>query len=517
MKNRRNRSALSSRACCILIVLLIACLAGCGPADEGANLTPTAAARPTRTPAPTAAPSPTPVSWAERLPAIRWVAYSPTNADPDRGIEPSVESMRLDLAALRRAGFTGLVTYSASGTAGQALPELAEELGFDGLIIGIWDPASSSERSAAIAAAKNPIVLGYCVGNEGLNKRYELAALSAAIDELKAATGKPVTTTEEIDDYSDEALLALGDWVFPNAHPYFHNQIDPLTAVEWTAAAYADMQRRAQRLVIFKEVGLPTAGNAFGQLSEENQASYYQQLAKTEVNFVYFEGFDQIWKTTLPIEPYWGIFRADRSPKLLAYALMGEPPVPTPTAADPDFTVYRDMDFSGNHFSPSGYMGDTGDIRIDRAWTENPHSGATSIQITYTAEGKESTRCGGYRPPCKWAGVYWQEPPNNWGTNAVWQGQGYDLSGYRRVAFWARADAPVRVEFKVGGIIGAYGDSLAYPRGILAALNGEWQEFEIDLEGADLSHIIGGFAWVATWEECPGGAVFYLDDIRFVK
>ena len=161
-------------------------------------------------------------------------------------------------------------------------------------------------------------------------------------------------------------------------------------------------------------------------------------------------------------------------------------------------------------------MGDIKDISINEAYTENPHSGKTSIQIVYTAKGKGSTNCL-YGPPCKWAGVYWQEPPNNWGQDEVWKDQGYDLSGYNHLTFWARAEQNTVVEFKVGGITGPYGDSLEYPRSILANLTQEWQEFQIDLSGADLSHIIGGFVWVTNWEENPGGVTFYLDDIKFEK
>jgi exo-beta-1,3-glucanase (GH17 family) len=217
-------------------------------------------------------------SWEEKVSNIVWVAYSPPTADPEKGIEAAPESIREDLTVLRRAGFTGLVTYSSSGVLGRELPTLAQSQGFQGLIMGIWDPSNQEEIAAAEAAAEFPIVLGFCVGNEGLQKRYEMPALSATIKDLREKTGKPVATTEEIDDYSDENLLQLGDWVFPNTHPYFHNQLDPDAAVRWTQAAYDDFKRRTDRFVLFKEVGLPTAGDSEGKLSETNQERYYQEL-----------------------------------------------------------------------------------------------------------------------------------------------------------------------------------------------------------------------------------------------
>jgi exo-beta-1,3-glucanase (GH17 family) len=464
--------------------------------------------------------SPTPIPQVT-LPALRWIAYSPTNADPNRSIEPTIDSIEKDLLVLREAGFTGLVTYSASGIVGRELPRLAQAAGFQGLIVGVWDVANQDEMAAAAASSLNPIVLGFCVGNEGLHKRYDMSQLRSAISKLKSSTAKPVTTTEEIDDYVDEELLAVGDWVFPNAHPYFHGQTEPDLAVRWTDAAFTDLERRAgARFVMFKEVGLPTAGDTTGDLSEENQRDYYQELAKTEVRFVYFEAFDMEWKTTLPIEPHWGLFRSDRSPKLLASSLMPATPSPSPSATDSAFYVYRDIDYSGNHFTPSGYMGDVGDIKVGEGYASNPHSGKTSIRIEYTGKGSGPNQCS-YNPPCKWAGVYWQEPPNNWGNDIVWRDRGYDLSSYGRLTVWARADKPISVELKVGGIVGDYGDSLRYPRGIVAQLTPEWQQFTIDLSGSDLTHIIGGFVWSLSRDALTSsgllnsGAVFYLDDIRF--
>ena len=60
---------------------------------------------------------------------VRWIAYAPTNYDPEAHPPrfPSKNSIRADLVALRRAGFDGLVTYSAT------LPEIievAESVGF---------------------------------------------------------------------------------------------------------------------------------------------------------------------------------------------------------------------------------------------------------------------------------------------------------------------------------------------------------------------------------------------------
>ena len=205
----------------------------------------------------------------------------------------------------------------------------------------------------------------------------------------------------------------------------------------------------------------------------------------------------------------------------------------TPTPASiPYFNVYTDADAPDNHFHPSGYMGDTGDITIDERWPDKPHSGTSSIKVTYDTKGQGPHRCGiGVTPTpnCKWAGVYWQEPPNNWGTVPPSKA-GFDLRGFQRLTLWGRSDTTITVRFEVGGIGWAastpppWPDSLLRPRHTgWVTLTNEWTQFEIDLEGADLSYVIGGFAWVANWDnnevnyEKPKLLVFYLDDIRYER
>ena len=190
---------------------------------------------------------------------------------------------------------------------------------------------------------------------------------------------------------------------------------------------------------------------------------------------------------------------------------------PSPVNTKKTFYIYQDANSLDNHYKPTGYMGDIGDIQINEAFEGNPHSGKTSIQVVYKAKGNGPNKCEYSTPSCKWAGVYWQEPPNNWGTNKALQGKGFDLSDYSRLVFWARADKKSQIEFKVGGINNSYGDSLTSARSKTANLTQAWQKFEIDLEGDNLKRIIGGFAWAANQDNNPNGVTFYLDDIRFER
>ena len=221
--------------------------------------------------------------------------------------------MREDLHALRIAGFDGLVTYGSNyanrDAPGQVLDiaGLAQEAGFEGLIVGVWDPTDEKELRAAEQATLHPVVVGYCVGNEGLDERYDLETLVAAMDRLRRTTGKPVSTTEQVHD-----------------HPYFSGYRDPQEAVAWTERVFKALDAVSDKPLIFKEVGLPSDGDA--DLSETRQARYYQLLRETNVVYVVFEAFDAPWKHlgqpgpdgTYPLpdpEPHWGIFTSERMPK----------------------------------------------------------------------------------------------------------------------------------------------------------------------------------------------------------
>lgn len=171
------------------------------------------------------------------------------------------------------------------------------------------------------------------------------------------------------------------------------------------------------------------------------------------------------------------------------------------SAVDLPFIVYKDRG-PGSHYVASGRMGDTSDIRMTYASSEEPYSGKTCIKITYTAE---MSRGSG------WAGVYWQYPANNWGEKRG----GYDLTGAKEFTFWVKGKQGGEiVEFKIGGIIGTYGDTDQASTGPIQ-LSSEWEEYTLDTSELDLSNIIGGFCFAVSALDNPDGAIFYLDDIVY--
>lgn len=166
------------------------------------------------------------------------------------------------------------------------------------------------------------------------------------------------------------------------------------------------------------------------------------------------------------------------------------------------FYVFLNEDDPVNNFFPSGWLGDYDAIRRI-SWEDNPRAGNNCLRFRYTARTPQGAG---------WAGVYWQNPVNNWGDIKG----GFDLTGATKLTFWARGEKgdETIVRFGIGGLSGKYPDSCKAEIGPVT-LTKEWREYTIDLRGKDLSYIIGGFYWMTDKNSNPDGAVLYLDDIKY--
>ncbi|MCK5707481.1 MAG: hypothetical protein KAI43_07485 [Candidatus Aureabacteria bacterium] len=157
------------------------------------------------------------------------------------------------------------------------------------------------------------------------------------------------------------------------------------------------------------------------------------------------------------------------------------------------------------NFHPSGRMGDVNTLRIAGYCKKQPYSGKSCIKLSYDISDAKQIENN-------WAGVYWLEPPNNWG---VMPDTGFDLTGAKKLVFHARGEKGGEVvTFQVGGIQGEYGDTTFVCLPSIEITN-EWTKYEIDLEDKKLSRIIGGFCCVFNKSYNPRGAVIYLDEIYY--
>ncbi|MDD5066267.1 MAG: FlgO family outer membrane protein [bacterium] len=167
------------------------------------------------------------------------------------------------------------------------------------------------------------------------------------------------------------------------------------------------------------------------------------------------------------------------------------------------FYIYHDAFNRVNNYIPSGWMGDWGDIKISEVYKNNPQSGKSCIQIKYSAEKKQGAG---------WAGIFWQNPPNNWGG---YKG-GFNLTGAKKIYFYSRGEKGEEyVEFKMGGILGKYSDSTPGNKTDAIKLEKTWKLYAIDLEEMDLSYVSGGFCVAFSSLLNPEGCIFYIDEVYY--
>jgi exo-beta-1,3-glucanase (GH17 family) len=257
-----------------------------------------------------------------------WIAFAPTGYYPAESppVLPGRQSIATDLRVLRSAGFTGLITYGAEV---KAIADVADAMGFRRMLVGVWNPFDHDEIAGALSVvgAHRKMVAGLVAGNEGLlTGRYRVEDLCGAMDKIRRAAQKPVSSTETVDVILGEPrLVSCSDFITVNAHPYFSNQKKPAEAVQWTVEAWEAIRKQyPSKALLFKETGLPTTASA--GMSEDDQADFYDRLVKTEVVFSYFEAFDASPRFKEgALEQSWGLWRTDRSPKAIVRKLPFRP------------------------------------------------------------------------------------------------------------------------------------------------------------------------------------------------
>ena len=161
--------------------------------------------------------------------------------------------------------------------------------------------------------------------------------------------------------------------------------------------------------------------------------------------------------------------------------------------------IYGDADDAGlSYYTPAGWMGNVEALEVDESCAEQPHSGASCIKVSYYAFGQ-------------WAGIAWQSEANDWGDEPG----GYDLTGAKKLTFWARGDQGGElVEFKMGILKKSkpFHDTASASLGRIR-LTPEWQQYAVPLEGKDLTRTKTGFVFALSGQKEP--VTFFLDDIRY--
>ncbi len=184
-------------------------------------------------------------------------------------------------------------------------------------------------------ANKYPDVINaVSVGNEntpswGANN-VPVERLIEFAERLREGTGKPVTFNEGAFEWEslDELAKHL-DIISVHSYPlWYGNTVEE--ALEVNKQWYKKIKEKyPDKFVLFSEVGWSTDCADFsqmkeGQANEENQKKYYDEFwewADGEKIIAYmFEAFDEPWKggkRANEAEKNWGMYRVDRTPKLM--------------------------------------------------------------------------------------------------------------------------------------------------------------------------------------------------------
>jgi exo-beta-1,3-glucanase (GH17 family) len=290
------------------------------------------------------------------------IAYGP-HRDGQRpgGPSPTREQLREDLRLIAKR-WPVVRLYGSAEFAPKVLDVIrGDDLNL-GVLLGVWIAAEARHDSSGRpierfpdAAAANrreieagvklanrhpSIVRALVVGNETQvywsAGRVPHAQLVAAAREVRARVPQPVTTGDDFafwESPDSRTLAAELDFVMVHLHPLWNGcQLD--TAVAWVGRRYdAVVIAHPGKAVVIGETGWATRRNDQGDqgklmkgaVGEPEQARYLADLARwlgdSRVPTVVFEAFDENWKggsDSADVEKHWGLYRADRTPKLAA-------------------------------------------------------------------------------------------------------------------------------------------------------------------------------------------------------
>ena len=284
---------------------------------------------------------------------------------PDRGIgarNPTDEQILEDLHILVDHGY-GLIRLYDTGENSRTTLELIEKHDLPiKVLLGVWlraevsnhegcpwldEPIPGDElaanrlengaeikRGIELARRFEEIVVAINVGNEALvdwnDHMVPLEQVIAYVRQVKKAATQPVTVADNYAWWiSDGAPLAAEvDFLGVHTYPVWEQKsIDEglLFTIENIEDVHAALPDKP---IAILEAGWATTAVEFpDQANEANQLRYYNELeawAKSaNVTVFFFEAFDEPWKgdpnNADGAEKHWGLFKVDRTPKLVMH------------------------------------------------------------------------------------------------------------------------------------------------------------------------------------------------------
>jgi exo-beta-1,3-glucanase (GH17 family) len=240
------------------------------------------------------------------------------------------------LEVIERSGLDFKVMLGLDFAAELSNPECPWGAWFDDDTLDANRRSNDEQVGRAIDLARRypDIVFSVAVGNEAaVSWTDHLVPVDRLIEQvrrIRSAVDQPITSCDNFVPWLEklEPLAAELDFISVHTYPVWENRsiAEAMDFTKETYRAVADLY--PSKPVVLTEAGWTTASNGRGiepwAVSEEIQAQYYESLmawttSEQILTFV-FEAFDEPWKGSAdPLEPekHWGLFRLDRTPKLV--------------------------------------------------------------------------------------------------------------------------------------------------------------------------------------------------------
>ena len=287
------------------------------------------------------------------------ISYSPyRDGQGPEGMAPSKAEMAEDLHLISKH-WNLLRTYGSSHCSRDMLQAIREQKLPLKVMIGAWispetvadgdsrlpnrEAIQANEREVACAielANDFPeIVWAVSVGNETQvawsRHKVPPELLVRYLRQVRTQTNVPVSVADDFEFWLEDASQKMAeeiDFIVTHIHPVWHAQ-DAENALRFVKDKYdAVRNAHADRIVVIGETGWasrknPTgreSGAVRGKMGEPEQLLVFHELSdwakQQKITLFMFEAFDENWKGDDhpdEVEKHWGLFRADRTPKLV--------------------------------------------------------------------------------------------------------------------------------------------------------------------------------------------------------
>ncbi|MFU8820945.1 MAG: glycosyl hydrolase [Gammaproteobacteria bacterium] len=224
------------------------------------------------------------------------------------------------------------IWLSAEVSNHEGCPWLDEPIPDEVLAANVLGNAAEIRRGIELARRYADVVVAVNVGNEALVEWNDhMVPLEKVIDyvrHVKAEIEQPVTVADNYEWWIRDGapLAAEVDFLGVHTYPQWEEKtIDE--ALAYTVQNIEDVRRALPgRPIAILEAGWATTAEEFGErASEAQQARHFHELyewaAEENMTVFFFEAFDEPWKgdpaRPLSAEKHWGLFFADRTPKLV--------------------------------------------------------------------------------------------------------------------------------------------------------------------------------------------------------